>query len=54
MELCAAVAIVEDGIDKEREILTMHDWMIGLGFIVILITPCLIAMRSGVENSDDN
>ncbi len=32
----------------------MHDWMIGLGFIVILITPCVIAMRTGVEHTDDH
>jgi hypothetical protein len=31
----------------------MHDWMMGVGFVVLLMTPCLIAMRAGVEHSDE-
>jgi hypothetical protein len=31
----------------------MHDWMIGLGFIAILMTPCFIAMRPGADRSDN-
>jgi hypothetical protein len=36
-----------------EEIVAMHEWMMGVGFIAILITPCLIAMRPGVEDADD-
>ena len=31
----------------------MHEWMIGLGFIAILITPCAIAMRPGADDLED-
>jgi hypothetical protein len=31
----------------------MHDWVMGVGFVVLLMTPCLIAMRTGVEHSDE-
>jgi hypothetical protein len=31
----------------------MHDWMIGVGFIALLMTPCFIAMRTGVEHTDE-
>jgi hypothetical protein len=31
----------------------MHEWTMGVGFIAILIAPCLIAMRHGVEDADD-
>jgi hypothetical protein len=31
----------------------MHDWMIGVGFIALLMTPCFIAMRTGVERCDE-
>ena len=30
----------------------MHDWMIGVGFIVLLMAPCFIAMRTGVEDAE--
>jgi hypothetical protein len=36
----------------EERVFTMHDWMIGVGFIVLLMTPCFIAMRSGVEDAE--
>jgi hypothetical protein len=52
MKLQSTAAIVGDGFDREGEFY-MHDWMIGLGFIVILIAPCVIAMRTGVEHTDD-
>jgi hypothetical protein len=31
----------------------MHDWMMGVGFVALLMTPCFIAMRTGVEDVDD-
>jgi hypothetical protein len=31
----------------------MHEWMMGVGFIALLMTPCFLAMRTGVEDSDD-
>jgi hypothetical protein len=34
-------------------IVAMHEWMIGVGFIAILMTPCFIAMRPGAEDVDD-
>jgi hypothetical protein len=36
-----------------RGLLPMHEWMIGVGFVALLMTPCLIAMRTGVEDSDE-
>ena len=32
----------------------VHEWMIGVGFVVLLMTPCFLAMRAGMEDSDDN
>jgi hypothetical protein len=31
----------------------MHGWMMGIGFIVLLMTPCVIAIRTGVEDLKD-
>jgi hypothetical protein len=31
----------------------MHEWMMGVGFIALLMTPCFIAMRTGVEQADE-
>jgi hypothetical protein len=31
----------------------MHEWMMGVGFIAILMTPCLIAMRPGADDEND-
>jgi hypothetical protein len=46
-------AIVGDGSDDRREDFVMHEWMMGVGFIAILMTPCFIAMRPGAEDVDD-
>ena len=27
----------------------MPEWMMGVGVVLVLIAPCLIAMRTGVE-----
>jgi hypothetical protein len=37
---------------KER-VFSMHTWMMGVGFVAILMTPCLIAMRPGSEETDE-
>ena len=37
----------------EGEDVAMHEWMIGVGFIALLMTPCFIAMRMGVEDAED-
>jgi hypothetical protein len=47
-----ALAIVGTVFDDGSEDVAMHDWMIGLGFIVLLVTPCLIAMWRGVESDE--
>ena len=31
----------------------MHEWVMGVGFIALLMTPCFLAMRTGVEEVDD-
>ena len=31
----------------------MQAWMMGVGFVAILMTPCLIAMRPGTEEADE-
>jgi hypothetical protein len=49
-----ALAIVGSVFDDGSEDVAMHDWMIGLGFIVLLVTPCFIAMWSGVESVDES
>jgi hypothetical protein len=30
----------------------MHDWMIGVGFIVLLMAPCFIAMSVRTEDAE--
>jgi hypothetical protein len=32
----------------------MPQWMMGVGIVLVLIAPCLIAMRTGVEDSDES
>ena len=36
-----------------KEGFSMHEWVMGLGFIAILMTPCFIAMRPGNEDADE-
>ena len=31
----------------------MREWMMGVGFIAILMTPCLIAMRPGADRGEE-
>ena len=37
----------------EVRIVAMHEWMIGVGFVALLMTPCCIAMRPGADDADD-
>jgi len=37
----------------EERVFSMHTWMMGVGFVAILMTPCLIAMRPGSEETDE-
>jgi hypothetical protein len=37
----------------EERMTAMHEWMMGVGFVALLIAPCLIAMRTGIEHADD-
>jgi hypothetical protein len=46
------VAIVGDRFDEGGDV-AMHEWMMGVGFIALLMTPCFIAMRTGVEQEDE-
>ena len=31
----------------------MREWMMGVGFIAILMTPCFIAMRPGADHGEE-
>jgi hypothetical protein len=44
---------VGDGFARQREDVVMPEWMMGVGFIAILMTPCLIAMRPGADDAED-
>jgi hypothetical protein len=37
----------------EERLIAVHVWMIGVGFIVLFMTPCFIAMQMGNEDADD-
>jgi len=37
----------------EERTIAVHVWMVGVGFIVLLMTPFFIAMHSGNEDVDD-
>ena len=55
--LCAGprvvLAIVGDSSKNEERTIAVHVWMMGVGFIALLMTPCFIAMRTGVEQADE-
>ena len=48
----AVLAIVGEGFEEERTI-AVHAWMMGVGFIVLFMTPCFIAMRMGNKDADE-
>lgn len=31
----------------------MPQWILGVGIVLVLIAPCLIAMRTGIEEAED-
>jgi len=31
----------------------MPQWMMGVGIVLVLIAPCLLAMRTGIEEIED-
>jgi hypothetical protein len=45
------LAIVGDGFGER--VIAVHVWMMGVGFIVVFMTPCFIAMQMGQEEADD-
>jgi hypothetical protein len=55
--LCAGprvvLAIVGDSSKIEERTIAVHVWMMGVGFIVVFMTPCFIAMQMGNEDADD-
>jgi hypothetical protein len=49
----AVLAIVGDSSKIEERMIAVHVWMMGVGFIVLFMTPCFIAMGMGKEDADD-
>jgi len=47
----AVLAIVGDGF--EERVIVVHVWMMGVGFIVLVMTPFFIAVHTGDEHSDE-
>jgi hypothetical protein len=47
----AALAIVGDGF--EERVIVVHVWMMGVGFIVLFMTPFFIAVHTGDDDADD-
>ncbi len=37
----------------EEGMIAVHVWMMGVGFIVLFMTPFFIAMQTGNEHSDE-
>ena len=36
-----------------ERVIVVHVWMVGVGFIVLLMTPFFIAVQTGKEDTDD-
>jgi hypothetical protein len=49
----AVLAIVGDSSKIEERMIAVHVWMMGVGFIVLFMTPFFIAMQTGNEHSDE-
>jgi hypothetical protein len=49
----AVLAIVKMVSTIEERTIAVHVWMVGVGFIVLLMAPFFIAMHSGNEDVDD-
>ena len=50
-DIGAVLVIVGEGF--EERMIAVHVWMMGVGFIVLFMTPCFIAMHTGNEDADD-
>jgi hypothetical protein len=37
----------------EERIIAVHVWMMGVGFIVLFMTPFFVAMHTGDEDADE-
>ncbi len=42
-----------DSLKIEERLIAVHVWMMGVGFIVLFMTPFFIAMQTGNEPSDE-
>jgi hypothetical protein len=55
--LCAdpgsVLVIVGDSSKIEERTIAVHVWMMGVGFIVLFMTPFFIAVQTGKEDADD-
>ena len=55
--LCACprvgLAIVGDSSKNEERMIAVHVWMMSVGFIVLFMTPCFIAMQMEKEDADE-
>jgi hypothetical protein len=49
----AVLVIVGDSSKIEESMIAVHVWMMGVGFIVLFMTPCFIAMGMGKDDADD-
>ena len=49
----AVLVIVGDSSKIEERRIAVHVWMMGVGFIVLFMTPCFIAMQMEKEDADD-
>jgi hypothetical protein len=47
----AVLGIVGDGF--EEKVIVVHVWMMGVGFIVLFMTPFFIAVHTGKEDGED-
>jgi hypothetical protein len=45
--------IVGDSLKVEERMIYVHVWMMGVGFIVLFMTPFFIAVHTGNEPSDE-
>jgi hypothetical protein len=52
-DLRAVLVIVGDSSKIEERVIAVHVWMMGVGFIVLFMTPCFIAMQMEKEDADD-
>jgi hypothetical protein len=49
----AVLVIVGDSSKIEERVIAVHVWMMGVGFIVLFMTPFFIAVQMEKEDADD-